>query len=345
MTEFFKHAIDFTDNNLNKLKGDAQTALKAVQIGTGMDVHFAPNNHKRIMKAYKSGCGVRIKLTQEEKEHNMSEGTGLGQFLHSIGIKNGVRKLKNTGKMIARSVLPTLGAMAGDALGIATANPELAPIGSLAGNVLASSPGLQNGNGLFRTLHKMGISKKQVMKIGKSALHAGVNTVANKVASDPNASSFAKNMAVHATNIAHAGIDGNKADLIQAGKSALSDNLPQARNLIHDAVLHHTGNADLAGNVADFAHSTAVDAINQSGEGIRWKKPKPIEYKTGERKFHRVLGGEIDSSFNHGYSSMLPSNAPAMHPFVEYDSPYQPSLIVPKSNAELKRRIKGGSFV
>ena len=346
MAEFFEHQLDLTKNNLNKIKNGAQTALKHSQIGLGLVIHVSGENHKRIMLAHRKGKGTRVKLSKDELDQNVQAGTGLGQFMHSIGINNGVRKLKNTGKLIARTALPALGQMAGDALAIATGNPELAPLAQAFGNQIGQQvshvKGLQNGKGLFRTLHKMGIHKKHVLGVGKHLAKQGLDMALQTASAKVGDNALGQQLLSSAHQAAHAGLDkGLNAGLAHAKASAVDmahNQLPQARELIHNTIMSHTGNADLANMVADHAHNTAASAITHYGDGII-----PFAIKHGG-KLHRVLGGEVDSSYKKGYSSTLAPNNPAMTPFVEYDSPYQPTDKVPKSNMEIKRNIKGGSF-
>ena len=92
------------------------------------------------MRAYKKKVGTRIKITPEEKQHNIEEGTGFGNFMaKTFEVHNATRKLINTGKAIGRAVMPTLGSLAGDAIGAVTGQPELGALGGVAGQNVANT--------------------------------------------------------------------------------------------------------------------------------------------------------------------------------------------------------------
>ncbi len=313
MTDFFKHSINLAKHNIDHIKDGVETAIDHAQIGHGMDIHFGKRNHTKIMNAYNKGKNLMLKLTKKEMDHNIEHGTGFGNFMaKTFGVHNAVRKLKNTGKMLARDLAPqALGAI-GTAVGSLVGNPELGIVGAEAGNVLSRSQALQNGKGLFRTLHKLGVSKKQVTRglknVAHQALAVGSNMLHDKLAGNAQA----QNALSHVTNIAHSGLDGNlKQGIVNSAKELL----PQAHDLIHQHVLQSTGSADLANNVADAAHGAVQNAIIQHGQGMKFH-PKNFNHFAGKARhtFHKLVGGELVSTSPLGYSPIMDINSPAMNP-------------------------------
>jgi hypothetical protein len=390
MSEFFKHNLNLTEHNLNKIGNNVQTSIRHDQIGQGMTVHLCGTNHNKVMASHKKGVGCRIHLTKEEMDQNLEHGTGLGKFLNHTFGHNTARKIKNTGKMIARNVLsygvPALAATLGPLSGVA---------GAVAGNVAAQSSALQNGGaikydqegrivrrkktkkqlklkgasrrvkaaypdgydyhsdsdidenvikaggsiqgeGFFKTMHKLGVSKKQIKRVGKRMAkavgHAAVTTAAiiasEKMADNP----LGQQMIEHANNIAHNAIESKVDAVHEIAHQATQDMLPEAHKSIHKSVLHHTNNADLAQHLADSAHAMVVDGLERHGRGLKMRKMR--------------FGGNINdynSVLPNGSSNFIPRSHPSQHPFISYGSPHDAPNNAPKSNREV-RAMTGGSF-
>lgn len=187
-----------------------------------------PQNARKILNAFKKGKGLRLQLNPEELKGSMIQGRGFnikrairntGRALNKVGkdIKRGFNKEivdSGVGKQIAKElidvgtevILPKalsgLSMMAGDSTGM---SGEIA--GQIAGKqlnklaekhgygikekmaMLRAMRGKKKGEGLFRSLHKMGIKgvKKPLTKIakeaGKQAVKVGAKAVGDAVAS------------------------------------------------------------------------------------------------------------------------------------------------------------------
>ncbi len=342
MTQFFQHTIDLTENNLNKLKKGAKTALTHAQIGSGMTIHLDHENTKRIEKNHAHGKGSHLKLSTEEIEENKKAGTGFGNFMaKTFGVHHATRKLINTGKAIARATLPAV-LEAGATL---SGNPELAPLAGVAGSQLASSSLLHNGKGLFKQLHKagfhkIGLNKKNIMKFGKQALHKAIDVGSSQLAQriqDPNL----KQALDHATTVSHLATDGNVGQIKEHAMNTAYASLPAAKDMLHKAVVDHTGSHELANHVADHAYNYAADAIQMHGQGLAQKR---LSY--GSKKNRGLIGGAVVSEFQNGFKKV---GHPDLNSFVSFTAPTNRSTTAPNSNMEIAgakrpKRVRGGSF-
>ena len=140
--EYFQHTIDLADGQVKKLKGAKAITIKHAQIGSGITIHLGGENHKRVMKAYKSKKNHRLKLTKDEIDQNEVSGSGFFKFIHKLGgskkgFMKGVKEVAKIAAPIEKDVAAPAGAAIGTALATAAGNPELIPIAAPVGSALA----------------------------------------------------------------------------------------------------------------------------------------------------------------------------------------------------------------
>lgn len=169
-----------------------------------------PYNSMKLLGAYRKGKGVRIGMNDSELRASAIQGRGfnigkafkkLGKTLKGVGkdigreakdiyedVERGAKKTFN--KKLGRDImegldeygrpvasflihegLPVLGSVAGEAGAVALGQPELAILGSMAGQKLGEAGakyiGKKTGLGLYQTLHKFGIKAKPAKRVFK----------------------------------------------------------------------------------------------------------------------------------------------------------------------------------
>jgi hypothetical protein len=255
-----EHSITASPAQLKKLLSGGAITLKPGQIGDGPHLlSVMPNTARRIQTAMRKGKGVRVSL----KKGETIGGNAATDFFNKAGntLKNTFTP--SLGKDIARAAIDvgtsTVLPAAGAALGSVAGNPFLGEVAGAAagsalnqyaatkgyglkskksgyGNPMISSNAVvlrkygsqkeQKGKGVFKTLNKIGISKKQVITaakdVGKAAVRVGAKVAGEAI------SAYTGNPVAGAAfeKIAVAGADklidsgSVKKGLEQAGSSA-----------------------------------------------------------------------------------------------------------------------------
>jgi len=156
MSEFIPHQLHLTKPQIRKLMTGKGVNIPYAHMGSDKGsavVMLHPANAKRLLTGFRKSKGVRIALTPAEMEMSATEGRGF-----NIG-----KAFKKLGHTIERGAKKTF-------------TPKL-------GRDIVS--GLEKGSGLFKMLHKIGISKKSAIKgikdVGKKAVRLGATALGTAI--------------------------------------------------------------------------------------------------------------------------------------------------------------------
>jgi len=206
------HGVNIPHEQMGSDKGDTVVMLH-------------PHNAKKMLGAYRRSKGMRLELSPMEMEATMSHGRGfsLTKAFKKLGSEAKKTFTPALGHEIASSLIhtgiPSVTGLIGDAL----AGPAGGVAGAVAGNMLANEVGKLSGHGLyggampspadakkmymkmirsmkgmteeekekvkgsglFKMLHKVGISKGKVIKgvqdAGKKAIHHGATAIGTAI--------------------------------------------------------------------------------------------------------------------------------------------------------------------
>jgi len=193
-------SIKLTKGQIVKILHDQPLDVKHSHIGHGRHILYLKKKYMdKLMNEEK------IHLDADEKNHTI-EGNGLGHFINSI--KRGAKKAfkpKNIESALIHQGIP----FATGAIGSALGGPAGGFAGSIAGHEIANIVGeetgrgmkivsrsykgtpatknpIKKGQGLFKALHKIGISRKDVKhaakKVGKAAVEHGIDAIGTAAA-------------------------------------------------------------------------------------------------------------------------------------------------------------------
>ena len=196
--------LKLTKSQILKIINDEPITVTHKHLGHGNHViHLHSKNYNKVAKAHENQGSTKIHLDDVEALNTL-EGNGLGHFFKSLG-----RKIEHTandaghaivstakeygpsvGKHIASTLIhqgiPGVASAIGDTLG----GPAGGVAGGLAGYELSQQVGKQtgygmkkrskktDGRGLFKTLHKIGISRQNVKDVGKVVASKAIDTMA-----------------------------------------------------------------------------------------------------------------------------------------------------------------------
>jgi hypothetical protein len=294
---YFNHSIDLSKTNIDKLKKGLPSTIKHQTIGSGVELHLGPINHKKVMKAFEKGKNIRLTLTADEITQNSEKnGEGFGKFLHNK-LNVNVKKLRKYSKEAGAAAVGALIAAGGTALGAATGNPIT---GAVAGTAAGAAARMAiQGSGVQSAIREV---KKNIRKANNTVdkvqnVFQGSGVVNDKVEK-------VKQLVRNANNV----VDKSQSKVM---KVVDDDRL---KNIMSKYVSRPTSQRAVESEI--------------NGEGIRRSIIK--RRGLGNRISHvPMLGGSISeySPNMNGYSSQLPLNSPAMNPFIPTVNPYQPSIL------------------
>ena len=124
--------VDFSGNQGKKILHGKSVRLSHTQLGKGHPHYFHPENYKKLVRAYESGKGCTLHMSEGEVLRTHQSGLAGSGFWGSLwrGIKSAAKGvdhfLKNNWKPIASGVLDGVANAAG---------PEAAPLRGLVKNV------------------------------------------------------------------------------------------------------------------------------------------------------------------------------------------------------------------
>jgi hypothetical protein len=192
--------IKLTKSQILKILNDEAFDVKHEHIGHGKHIlHLSTKNLRKLQNGEN-----KLKLSNDEKYHTIEGNGGIGKFFKNVG-----RKLKHTftPSNIESALIHEGIPMATSTLGTALGGPFGGFAGAVAGHEIADLVGEKagkgmkiankkksigmrkkrtEGKGLFKALHKIGISRKDVKHagkvIGKAAVEHGIDAIGTAAA-------------------------------------------------------------------------------------------------------------------------------------------------------------------
>ena len=363
-----EHSIIMSPIQKKKLIAGGSIMVKPHQFADSpMSIQVMPRLSRKIEIAKRKQKGITISLLPNERLLEEEKDGGKINWKH-LG-RNIVSGLKTVGRVVIPMATGALGAMAGS---------EFSPAGSMVGEQLGQSLGnnivnkymgkgiklykfgdarhsgdarhfsagdeeVREGEGLFKTLHKLGISKKKVIteakKVGKM-----VSKEASKIAGKAIADYTGSPQAGKAFEKL-AGATSSK--LIESGsaKQALSAGTSTAVSLGKQAVLDYA-NQHLPSELSDVVENVidAGDGVDKTGSGFRKRMKRgggsPYVSAPYKKSMKSITGGTLL-----GGSSVRPmSDLQTLSPYANIHSP-QMSPFVLTHNPYARGKKMGGSFV
>lgn len=369
MDSLSEHIVDFSAPQLTKLR-------KGLNI-TVQPKHFNPNGkhilnlmgstHSKIMNAFKKGKGLKISL--RGSEHIKKNGEGIGKAFKKVGkafkdtyaSPQAIKTYRQIGKQASKYgldyALPAVMGGVGEMLG----GPAGSMVGSMGADIIADQVhsrtgyGIANrvrarpigdmqGQGLYKSLAKVGIKKRAVINtaktIGKNALKLGSETVKAGLQAYGVPPSITDPMINKLERIGERAIDkGTVKGVYQAGRDVKSLGKSTIANIKEEALQYFDDEIDALPmeyrQIANDALDTVQSMRSLTGEGVY----NSSSYKKTMRLRRGGAIGIADGYVN--LSSLAPSDSPSMHPFVPTNNPYQGYAPI-KSGGMMRC---GGSFI
>jgi hypothetical protein len=293
------------------------------------------------------------------------EGEGVFQTLHKLGVSK--KQVINEAKKIGRKALPmattALGTFAGTELGNPFLGEELGRhLGNqlsnkyLGGNGIRLRKNSREGEGVFQTLHKLGVSKKKVIGEAKKVGHKVVDK----------ASALAGQAVAEYTGNAQAGkafeklakSSGKKLLETGSARDALSAGKSTAREIAKQSVKQYAEQV-LPQDVSSAVHSavesatpevaeveTMTDGVDKMGSGFRKRVRRggvlPYTSMPYKKAMSKMMVGGMMPTMGGMISPM--SNIQTLSPYASIHSP-QMSPFVPNHNPYKSGFKSGGSFL
>jgi hypothetical protein len=341
MVIFHKVNLDLTNNQIKNLINKKAINLKHGQLGNGIHlVHVNDSTLKKMDKTNKLKKGFRLKLNEDEHNETMQDGEGIVSFFRKFGKK--LRPLKSIatnaiGTKIAQEIFNPLtenialesGASIKNIMnnismpfqkGSASAKEHMAKI-----RAMKKNKG-EDGEGLFKTLSKFGISRGKIergLKKGiKDVAHNGINLGTSALTTALTTATGNPSLAKDISNTL-----GNSVHAIADGKNPITSIKNDIRTIGRDAL-----------NTINHPDSESGGKIRRQrknkGCGIDAISPMYTQAMAYNYGIHPMAGGGIHSP--HGqiimanpyatYSPYQNTNSPAMSPYIPTYSNFSPYL-------------------
>lgn len=323
--------IKLTKGQILKILNDEPFEVMHKHLGHGRHVlHLKKSNLDKLK------MGNKIKLSSDEKENTIEGNGGFNKFFKNVG-----HALKNTftNKNIESDLIHQGIPIAGNVLGTVLGGPAAGYAGAVIGNQIADEVGKKTGRGmriihkkgsmaakekmeklramrgkgLFQTLRKVGIHRKDVERVaknvGKKAAHIGVDTLSSA------ANAYGVPVPEEFKDIAKHNIDRlidshPKHHNVHNKIQEYDERLPENNEISTERLQHHVD------RMPAEAQPFVQQQMNSMGFGLKNKYLRII--KGGNVKITRrpkKLYAESQNTF----SPYANSNSPQMNP-------YQPTI-------------------
>jgi hypothetical protein len=285
------------------------------------EILLNPYNYNKVVKANNRKGTTKITLDDDETKKTL-EGNGLGHFFKSLG-----RKIEHTANDAGHAIVstaneygPSVGTHIASTLihqgipGVASVLGDVAggPIGGIAGGLagyelsqqIGKSTGYgmkqktkakKDGKGLFKALHKIGISRNQVKSVGKVIANQAID-------------------AIGATATAYTGVP----------MTPFTESLKSATDKAIDDENHRGITRAIKSNGKLLAEEQIQKQIQKLPIEIQpLAEQKVVQMGFGLKHGNAKIKKKYIANPNATFSNILLNNNPAMHPFIPE---YNPNL-------------------
>jgi hypothetical protein len=380
-----KHFSEAGSHIISVMPMNHKRILPAIRRGKGLKINLSP-----VENLYKKTTGGKISLKGIGRTINK----GLHNFGHKV--EGG---LKQVGKVVAKPMvdaliqggIPAVTGIAGEVLG----GPMGGIAGSVAGQALANQVQRQankrglglkkprkskkpmggdlihidldshngdekEGKGLFRTLHKLGVSKRKTIntfkKMGRNALKLGAEAVTESL----NAAGVNPNITGPLIgSLEHIGEEAINKGSVKGFKQAGHKSVAEIKKVAKEQALGYLDKKldSLPPEIRDIAES-ALDRVEMK-EGVSVHPESEImgtganvygslPYRTAMK---RIKGGAIKNPMVNGATGEMTLSpyqsyhSPAMHPFIPHTNELQGYNPIKGGSIYPAGYKRGGSFV
>jgi hypothetical protein len=380
--ELSEHSVSLSPSQVSKMRRGLNVSLSPKHFSASGNHIIAvhPDTHHRILSAIRKGKGLKINLKPVENIYKKTTGgkisiKGIGRALNKgfhkaeEGLKSfghqAEKGINRVGKVVAKPMVDAL--IQGGIPAVLGATGEVlgGPLGGIAGSVAGSAVAnavqaqankkglgvrkrtkMVEGEGLYRTLHKLGISKRKAVNtfkhMGKNALKLGSTAVEKALATYGVPEAVSAPLLGTLEEIGEKAIDkGTTKSLKKAGHQSIKEIKKAAKTQALGALDKQLDKLppeirEVAENALDQVEMKAGVDLNPQMFGAGASVYSSLPYRAAMK---RINGGALRKPMIGGTVGDM-----TLSPYISYDSPANHPFVPHKNDLQGYNPIKGGSI-